>query len=137
METGEEKYKKLIDKLKNIEPVLDNPEVLTEKIMSSLKTDRRNKLKEVILFARPWLSAAAIFLTGLFIYQKVPMMEDKPDTKIVSEKKTELTSNKCLTSFLLNQPGKNFFNSYMCYLKEAELKNRSSEQLIMRVQNDL
>jgi hypothetical protein len=133
----DDKYNRLIDRLKIEKPVLKNPEELTEKIMSSLEPIRSNKFEKIILQVRPWLSAAAIFLIGLFVYQQLPRSPERPSLMVTPQKNTEIPHNNCLMTYLLNHPGKGFFDSYLCYVKETEKRNRSSEQLLMKFQNNL
>lgn len=68
----EDTYKNIIVRIRETKPELEQPELLTERIMNEinkkvpLKKSDFNLLYKVI---QPILSAAAIFLTGLFIIQ--------------------------------------------------------------------
>ena len=134
MEKNELKYNELIGKLRGKEPRLNDPEELTEKIMWSLKR-KNSKVTRVIILVRPWLSAAAIFLIALFIYQNndVPVEETRKIKVANIKEKSELID--CLESLRNGKINrKALIRSYQCYQKRSEEKNNSAEQLMMKYQ---
>lgn len=74
MSTSENKYEKIIKQLRETEPVLQDKEELTEKIILKIKQEKLQPLKKINVFTlviRPAMTAAAIFLIGLFLFQQV------------------------------------------------------------------
>lgn len=73
MKKFEKDYKGIIQKIRDTNPVLHNPDEMTESIIrkvnnkqASFKTEKANK---IILVLRPVMAAAASLLIGLFVYQ--------------------------------------------------------------------
>ncbi len=133
MEKDELKYNELIGKLRSNEPILDNPEELTEKIMWSLNK-KDSKITKVIILARPWLSAAAIFLVALFIYQNNDAPVEKVKTIPVATNR-EKPEHDCLAGLRNGKINRRIlFQTYQCYQKQSEEKRSSTEQLMMKYQ---
>jgi len=69
------KTDEILERLKGQQPVIDDPEDLTERIMSSLpdrevpRHDRRNLVGRTLLYTS---SIAAVLLVGFFLYQNRP-----------------------------------------------------------------
>ena len=69
------KTDEILERLKGQQPVIDDPEDLTERIMSSLpdrevpRHDRRNLVGRTLLYIS---SIAAVLLVGFFLYQNRP-----------------------------------------------------------------
>lgn len=133
MEKDELKYNELIGKLRSNEPILDNPEELTEKIMWSLNK-KDSKITKVIILARPWLSAAAIFLVALFIYQNndAPVEEVKTIPVATNREKPEHDCLAGLKTGKINR--RTLLQSYQCYQKRLE-QDRSTKDLIIKYQD--
>ena len=69
------KTEDILNRLQGLQPVIDNPDELTERIMESLpNTDEENgKGLAVIKVLRVISSIAAIWLIGLFIHLHAPL----------------------------------------------------------------
>lgn len=86
------KTDEILERLKGQQPVIDDPEDLTERIMSSLQDrevprhDRRNLVGRTILYIS---SIAAVLLVGFFLYQNRPK-EQPVVTQQTETRKTPL-----------------------------------------------
>jgi hypothetical protein len=67
----EEKYKSIIDRIRDKQPLMTNPQKLAADIMSSIQSEQRKKPRTRFFEILSWASsAAAIFLLVLFITEK-------------------------------------------------------------------
>ena len=78
---------RLLERLQNRMPAIDNPEELTDNIMSTLPdlpemTDASTKMPTWVIALRTISAMAAMWIVGFFIYVNVPM---KSDTNQVSK----------------------------------------------------
>lgn len=81
MEKEKDTYWKLIEKLQNNEPILNNPEALTENIMQQIqKAAAKQNIRRRFLFLG-WLSgAAAVLLICFFISEQIISAQETPAT---------------------------------------------------------
>jgi hypothetical protein len=136
MKKEEQKYNELIGKLRQ-EPRLDKPEDLTEKIMVSLKK-KDSKVVRMIILIRPWISAAAIFLIALFIYQNNEIPNQNISPKPVAKIMEKPEPHDCLAELRNRKINrKTLLQTYQCYQKQSEQKSNSAEQLMMKYQHKL
>lgn len=85
MSTSKNKYEKIIKQLQETEPVLQDKEELTAKIISKIEQEKfqsLNKVNAFTLVIRPAMTAAAFFLVGLFLFQQVDYTPEFSEPKI-------------------------------------------------------
>lgn len=135
MENNDNIYNYLINKLRNTNPELSDPKSLTDNIMISIQKTTETNLKRIVLWARPVMTIAALFLFGLFIFQQL----DETDVTQVSSMayhenmKQNYTINKCFAEG--EQTGnkyKSLFDIYLCYLKQTELADKKVNLILMK-----
>lgn len=135
MENTDDKLYHLIHKLREANPMLDRPQDLTEKIMTSVAKKKTKTAARIIMLARPWISVAAVFFIGLYIFQQNDISVEVNQIQVTEKKKMQLSSNSCLSAYAAGEGS--FLKSYSCYIKQAELKNKSSEQMILKLKQKL
>jgi hypothetical protein len=131
MEKTDYKLEETINRLRKSKPVLNHGDELTEKIMNSISERKTNTLERIIVLVRPWISAAAVFLIGLYIFQQ----NEEPITeiqKVYTPKKENQITVDCLSSVSTSQ-GENLLENYYCYVKQSELKNKNAKQLMLKL----
>ena len=69
MEFTDSDYNELISKLRTTSPQINKSEELTEKVMGLIQHEKNNYFIRNINWIRPVLSAAAVFLLGLFMFE--------------------------------------------------------------------
>lgn len=79
---NDEKYKILIEQIKEIQPVMANPQKLTADIMSSVQSTGVKKTGTRFLMIISWASSvAAVLLLALFITEKSASVESPVQSK--------------------------------------------------------
>jgi hypothetical protein len=134
----EEKYKILLHKLQESKPVLQNPEEVTQDIMSKLKRKEDDTFTRIIIRLRPWISTAAIFLIGLFIYQQteVPVEENRQNPIQVSESLP--IRKECLQELKQEKPDRqSILRTYYCYREQIEQRSNTPIQRLIQLHNSL
>jgi hypothetical protein len=67
-------YEEITGYIRNISPVLDNPEELTQNIMTQIECLAKNRKKHTVIRITGWLSgAAACLLLCLLVYETVQL----------------------------------------------------------------
>jgi hypothetical protein len=134
MKNTESKYNELIGKLQNAIPVDGNPDLLTDEIMRSIRLQHKNRTSGWLVWVRPLLTAAAMFLLGLFFYQQAETTNNLQDVGVSgyvklppvqepecnSESAAKLTENSKLLS------------GYICYMKSNQAENRNSREFFRK-----
>ncbi len=119
MKNNEKNDNGLINKVRETEPELDKPGELTENVMNRLKVRQtgRPKLKKLIVVLRPAMSAAALWLIGLFVFQyfDASVTHDKPKNYIYS--------------FTEKKPGLNKTDNLQTYKQLVNKTNHCKEQI--------
>lgn len=139
MENKDLKYDILIGNLRRQEPGLVNPEELTSHIMSSLHKGKRNTTAGIIIRMRPWLSAAAVFLIALFIYQNADVSApDTSEKSVTSSNAIKSEPDRCLAGLRNGKINREtLLRSFECYQRQSERKSSTTEQLMMKYQHKL
>jgi len=134
MKNTESKFNELIGKLRNAIPVDGNPDLLTDEIMRSIRLQHKNSASLWLVWVRPLLTAAAMFLLGLFFYQQAETTNNLQDVGVSgyvklppvqepecnSESAAKLTENSKLLS------------GYICYMKSNQAENRNSREFFRK-----
>ncbi|NJK95914.1 MAG: hypothetical protein HC905_14265 [Bacteroidales bacterium] len=122
MNLSEDRYNKIIGKVSKIQPDISNPGELTDVILISIHKKAESKVSKSIRLIRPWLSTAAACMIGFYLFQNYDAQVPEPHVTI----KTRNTQNSPIVQcFEQNKISEvNLFDSYRCYLKEMELKNK-------------
>jgi hypothetical protein len=72
MENNQLYYQDLVERIKHISPVLENPEELTQTVIARVEQISANKLKNKIMYITSIVSgAAAVLLFCLLIYETI------------------------------------------------------------------
>lgn len=134
MTNTETKYNSLIVKLRNAKPVDANLDLLTDEIMRSISLQHRNKTSLILARVRPLMTAAAVFLLGLFFYQQAE----------TTNSFQEVTSSKYAILIPLHKPdcdanstiklpkNRKLLNEYLCYMKSNQVENENSKQIYLK-----
>lgn len=134
MTNTETKYNSLIRKLRNATPVDGNPDLLTDEIMRSISLEHKNKASLMFVWARPLMTAAAIFLLGLFFYQQVETTNTLQE--VTYAKYVILTPHHkldCDADSTINLPeNRKLLNEYICYMKSNQAENEISKQFYLK-----
>jgi hypothetical protein len=134
---SEEKYKEVIEKLRNIKPQLSRSEGLTNSIVGKINKSGESRAIKVIWMVRPWLAVASIFLIGLFVYQQTETPEALPSKELVFSEKTPQVK-ACFDSLAFETNHKDrLLKTYLCYLQQEELKKKNSELMMQKLLNKL
>lgn len=134
MTNTETKYSTLIGKLRNAKPVDGNPDLLTDKIMQSISLQKQNKTTLILAWVRPLMTAAAVFLLGLFFYQQSETTNSFQE--VISAKYAILTplhKPDCDADLTLKLPeNRKLLNQYICYMKSNLAENENSKQFYLK-----
>lgn len=134
MTNTETKYNSLIGKLRNATTVDGNPDLLTDEIMRSISLQHNNKASLMFVWARPLMTAAAIFLLVLFLYQQV----ETPNAlrEVTSAKYVILAHHHkpdCGADSTIKLPeNRKLLNEYICYMKSNQVENEISKQFYLK-----
>jgi hypothetical protein len=130
MTNTETKYSTLIGKLRNAKPVDSNPDLLTDEIMCSISMHPRKKASLVFSWVRPLLTAAAVFLLGLFLYQQAETTNNLQKVNAsVLVKLAPFHKPDCITYSTSKLPeNRKLLNEYICYMKSNQAENENSKQ---------
>jgi hypothetical protein len=137
MENTDNIYNYLINKLRDTKPEISDTKELTDTIMNSLQkasVKSVNNYKRIVLWARPVMTAAALFLFGLFIFQQL----DETDVPQVSSlayrenlKPNTIISNCFAEDEQTGNKYKSLFSIYLCYVRQTELANKKFNLILM------
>lgn len=132
MKNTESKYNELIAKLRNAKPVNGNPDQLTDEIMRSIRLQHKIRSFNGLVWVRPLMTAAAMFLLGLFFYQQAESTNNlQEDAASVVIKLTPLQIQKpdCNSKLTQELPeNKKLLNEYICYMKSNQAENQNSRE---------
>jgi len=134
MTDTEAKYKILIDRLKNAKPRVADPDLLTDEIMLSISLQNRNTASRLIVWVRPLMTAAALFLLGLFLYQQLETHATIQDfTLVKSVKPSFLNKINCSSESTLKlSENRKLINQYICYMRNNMAENENSKQFYLK-----
>lgn len=128
------KYDNIIETLRKIEPELHNSDILTNDILNIIQKPTKNYSISVVRIMRPVMTAAAVFLFGLFVVQYMEVSNvQEASVSYTSKKSIQIESHKCITEEDLKS--ENFillFEKYKCYLKENFIENQKIKNLIIK-----
>jgi hypothetical protein len=134
MADTETKYKILIDRLREVKPIAGNPELLTDEIMQAIGLQHQNSASRLIVWVRPLMTAAAVFLFGLFLYQQhetTDIIQDNTLTQYV--KPTFLNKTNCSSESTFNlSENRKLLNKYICYMRNNMAENEQSKQFYQK-----
>jgi len=130
MTNTEKKYIALIGKLRNAKPVDGNPDLLTNKIMQSISLHQKSVTSRLLVWVRPLMTAAAIFLLGLFFYQQSETTNDPQEITVSRDiKLTPLHKPNCNSEPTMKLPeNRKLLNEYICYMKSNRAENQNSRE---------
>lgn len=134
MTNTETKYKILVDRLRNVKPVATNPDILTDEIMASIARQNNTAVTQIIIWMRPVMTAAALFLLGMLLYQQVETTHVIQETS-VSKYVKPVFQNKanCSSDSTLKLPeNRKLLNQYICYMKSNQAENENSKQFYLK-----
>jgi hypothetical protein len=134
MSNKEIKYDDLISNLRKATPVADNADILTDEIMYSIEHIQRNKSERIIAWVRPLMTAAALFLFGMFLYQSDEGTHmSQPDVIVSTVKFTFIQKDFCGTGAKLSLKDKSgLISQYKCYLKSNRIQNDEPNEVYLK-----
>jgi paraquat-inducible protein B len=117
MEKKKFTYEEITGYIRNVSPVLENPEELTQNIMAQIKQTTKTKKKHKIIRVTGLLSgAAACLLLCLFAYENIQLSEHSCNTDV---KRISITDGKM-----------NFSKPEIKQMIHEKLKNKSRKERI-------
>jgi len=134
MKDTETKYKILIDRLREAKPDAGNPDMLTAEIMQAIGLQHQNSASRLIVWVRPLMTAAAVFLLGLFLYQQLELPETIQEATISKSVNLSLLNktNCSYDSTSKHSENKQLFQKYMCYMRNSMAENEQSKQFYQK-----
>jgi hypothetical protein len=134
MKNTEKKYNALIGKLRNAIPVDGNPDLLTNKIMQSISLHPKSAPSRLLVWVRPLMTAAAIFLLGLFFFQQYETTNYPQEIAASRDiKLTPLYKPNCNSESTMKlQKNRKLLNEYICYMKSNQAENENSKQFYLK-----
>jgi hypothetical protein len=132
MAKTETKYKLLINRLANAKPVADNPGLLTDEIMRTIRLHKKTSTR-MLVWVRPFMTAAAIFLFGLFFYQQSGTMNNLQEATALRTVKLTPHNQDCSSELTPILPEKRkLLNEYICYMKSNQVENEKSKNFYLK-----
>lgn len=134
MTDTEKKYNVLINRLKEARPVDGNPGLLTDEIMKAIRLQHKKAKPGLIVWIRPLMAAASLFLFGLFLYQQLETTDAVQDiTRVQFVKPSFQHKTDCSSASTINlSRNRKLLNQYMCYMKSNMAENESSKQFYQK-----
>jgi len=136
------KYNTLITKLQSAKPEVKDAAWLTDDIMLAISEMKHGRSHGIVFWLRPVMSAAALFLFGLFLYQSYDeAVIPQSDSRSNSLKSAFIKKEYCGTNSILNiQDKQSLVNEYLCYIKNSRIENLESKEMYLKIlgkiQND-
>jgi hypothetical protein len=134
MTDTETKYKILIERLSNAKPNAGNPDLLTDEIMQAIRLQQKKSTPGLLVWIRPLMTAAALFLFGMFLYQQLETTDTFQDNTLTQYVKPSfLNKTNCSSDSTLNfSENKKLLNQYICYLRSNIAENETSKQFYQK-----
>lgn len=134
MTDTETRYKNLIGRLRETRPDAGNPDLLTDEIMHAINLHHKKTAPRLLVWIRPLMTAASLFLFGLFFYQQVETDDIVQDTKItIHIKPVPENETNCGSSSTMNlSENRKLLNKYVCYLRSNMAENKNSKQFYQK-----
>lgn len=128
------KYNTLIGKLRNAKPVDGNPDLLTDEIMRSINMRHKNRTSTGLVLTRQLLTAAAVFLLGLFFYQQAETTSAFQDVPVSGYANLPpLHKPDCNSESTMKLPeNRKWLKEYICYMKSNQAENENSKQFYQK-----
>jgi hypothetical protein len=130
MTTQDKKYDVLLSRLRLTRPVAGDEGEFTNSIMRAIELKSRKNPSRIITWIRPIMSAAALLLLGLFLYQlndsqiETTASDPAPLLKFRLVKKEYCTTD---TNLRVNK-GRALLSQYLCYMKSNRIENDESRE---------
>lgn len=134
MTDTEKAYNDLIGKLRVTKPVAGNPEQVTEEIMRAIGSIHRNNETRWLVWVRPLMTAASLFLFGLFLYQQFETNSSMPEITQAKYIKTSFLNktNYCSASTSNLSENNKLVKQYICYMRTNMAENENSKQFYQK-----
>lgn len=134
MTDTEIKYKILIDRLRDAKPDAGNPDLLTDEIMQAIRLQHKNAMPGLLVWIRPLMTAAALLLFGLFLYQQFETNDTIQDITVAKFiKPVFINKTNCSSDSTLNlSENRKLLNQYICYLRSNIAENENSKQFYQK-----
>jgi hypothetical protein len=131
MTDKEKEYNILIGRLREAKPVAGNPELMTDEIMLAISSRNQNTAPRLLVWMRPLMTAAALFLFGLFLYQQFESTDTKQDITIAGYIKPSFhNKTNCSSASTLNlSENSKLLKQYICYMRSNIAENENSKQV--------
>ena len=119
----EDKLEHLVQSLKEAKPVMKNPAGLTDSIMDRIDKQAEHKYTPLLIWVRAALSAAAVLLLGLFVFQQseAEIVTASTSVRPVIENTLEADST-CMQ--MLGSEHLNYIQTYLCYMQQNSIDNK-------------
>lgn len=135
MENTNDNYYREIEKLRKIEAKPKNPTALTESIMAAIDQSHGKRTVHVLYWVRPVLTAAALFLFGLFLYQQTESTEQTissgtPRRSVIEA--SAYASNCFAQSSQEKDESKSLLQKYLCYMQHSGVESRKEKLFLLK-----
>ncbi len=134
MTTDNTKYNTLVNRLREVKPVPSDADLLTHDIMQAISRQNNNIPQQILIWMRPIMTAAAVFLLGLFFYQQVETTNTTQvytASKYVNQAVLKKMNCNAETTIRMTENRK-LLNQYICYMKSNQAENENSKQLYLK-----
>jgi hypothetical protein len=133
MNNNDEKYTALIKKLSLTKPRPIDEEALTATIMEAIlrKPQQSNR---IILWMRPIIATAAVFLLGLYIYQQSDSEIGSQSNTLIHHPQMAFSKENYDCNFKSESEKyvhKSLFSQYLCYLKHNQSEKAKSKLFLL------
>jgi hypothetical protein len=122
METINKDTNRLIMRLREQKPVLQNADLLTDSIMDTISSHKQNRLPNWLLWTRIVSSAAAAIFICLLVYQKT-------DVNAATQSSICMVHKPLTIESLLKNKPTNEQKSYLIYLQQNIRKNKRLQNI--------
>lgn len=134
MTDKDKEYNILIGRLREAKPVAGNPEILTDEIMQAISSRNQNTASLILAWVRPLMTAAALFLFGLFSYQQFETNDTMPEISQAKYiKPSFLNKTNCNPASTSNlSENSKLLKQYICYMRSNMAENGNSKQFYQK-----
>lgn len=135
MDNTNDMYDQEIEKIRKVEVKPKNALALTDSIMEAIEQSRSKTSHHVLYWIRPALTAAALFLFGLFFYQQSESSDQTISYPITSPSVIEASAHvsNCFTKSSQEKvENKSLLQKYLCYMHNSSLENRKEKLFLLK-----
>jgi hypothetical protein len=134
MKNTENKLDQLLDNLSRQKPELQDAGFLTDSIMNEIRKKTHRSTPPLLIWIRTISSSAAIFLSGLFLFQQNDAVATVSYNKSVPLIENNINiDSMCMTNLKNKQT--NLMETYFCYMQQKSIKEKQLQLYIQQLIN--